>query len=202
MYHLPINHKDYNFREAQEIKKYFPFRFCGIFSGIHCSHRHSEPLPQYGSFISRISPEYLHTTESIFILWNWTKLWKLDSPTFFYNIYKIFPYYGIGQNYGHWIFQPFLQYLLSFPCFSFFFPLFVLQYFQIFPDYGRGPFLPVSSEVITSRGQLFGEKSPRPPRVRQDFWLQNGGNLRLFRWVSIRNRKLGASRENDKFERI
>ena len=93
VYHLPINHKDYNFREAQEIKKYFPFRFCGIFSDLHCSHRHSEPLPQYGSFISRISPEYLHTTENIFILWNWTKLWKLDSPTFFHNISKILPYY-------------------------------------------------------------------------------------------------------------
>ena len=42
----------------------------------------------YGSYISRIFLEYFHTTENISILWNWTKLWKLDIPTFFYNIPK------------------------------------------------------------------------------------------------------------------
>ena len=43
------------------------------------------PLPQYGSFISRIFPDHRA------ILWNFTKLWKLDFPTFFYNILKYFP---------------------------------------------------------------------------------------------------------------
>ena len=33
-----------------------------------------------------IFPEYF--------LWNWTKLWKLDFPTFFYNISKILPLNG------------------------------------------------------------------------------------------------------------
>ena len=40
-------------------------------------------FPEY----SRVFLElYFHTTENISILWNWTKLWKLDFPTFFYNI--------------------------------------------------------------------------------------------------------------------
>ena len=48
------------------------------------------PLPQYGSSISRIFPEYFHTTDNISILRNWTKLWKLDFQTFFYHIRKYF----------------------------------------------------------------------------------------------------------------
>ena len=35
------------------------------------------PLPQYGSFISRIFLEYFHATNNISIPWSWTKLWKL-----------------------------------------------------------------------------------------------------------------------------
>ena len=50
---------------------------------------------------------FLQNCQDISILWNWTKLWKLDFSTFFYKIAKIFPYYGIGENYGNWIFQPF-----------------------------------------------------------------------------------------------
>ena len=46
----------------------------------------SEPLPQYGSFISRIFPEYLK---------------NISIPR------KSFPNYGIGQNNGDWIFQPY-----------------------------------------------------------------------------------------------
>ena len=41
-------------------------------------------------------PEYFHSTDNISILWNWTKLWKLNFPTFFYNIFKIVPYIGRG----------------------------------------------------------------------------------------------------------
>ena len=48
-------------------------------------------FPEYLVFL-----EYFHTTEYISIQWNWTKLWKLDFPTFFYNISKIFPYNGRG----------------------------------------------------------------------------------------------------------
>ena len=58
---------------------------------------------QYGSFISRVFPAYFHTTDNISILWNWTKLWKLDFPTFFYNIYKLFPYYGQVQFFQHFL---------------------------------------------------------------------------------------------------
>ena len=50
--------------------------------------------------ISRIFPyhgKYFHTTDNISILWHWTKLWKLDFPTFFYNISKVFPHYGRGS---------------------------------------------------------------------------------------------------------
>ena len=36
--------------------------------------------------------QYFHTTENISIVRNWTKLWKLDFPTFSYYISKIFPY--------------------------------------------------------------------------------------------------------------
>ena len=50
----------------------------------------------YFQNISRVFLEYFHTTENISIPWNWTKLWKLDFPTFFYNISKIFPYCGRG----------------------------------------------------------------------------------------------------------
>ena len=32
------------------------------------------PLPQFGSFISRLYLEYFHTTVNVSILWNWTKL--------------------------------------------------------------------------------------------------------------------------------
>ena len=39
---------------------------------------------------------YFLTTENISILWNWTKLWKLDFPTFFCNIHKILLYSGKG----------------------------------------------------------------------------------------------------------
>ena len=42
---------------------------------------------------------YFHITGSITILnclWNCTKVWKLDFPTFLYNISKIFPNYGRG----------------------------------------------------------------------------------------------------------
>ena len=34
-----------------------------------------------GSLLPQI--KYFHTTEYISILWHWTKLWKLDFPTFF-----------------------------------------------------------------------------------------------------------------------
>ena len=37
--------------------------------------------------------EYFHTPADISVPWNWTKLWKLDFPSFFYNISKIFPDY-------------------------------------------------------------------------------------------------------------
>ena len=52
------------------------------------------PLQFYSQNIFRVFPEYFHTTENISILWNWAKLWKMDFPTFFYNISKIFSYYG------------------------------------------------------------------------------------------------------------
>ena len=39
--------------------------------------------------IPRVFLEHFHTTENISILWNWTKLWKLDFATFFYNISKL-----------------------------------------------------------------------------------------------------------------
>ena len=42
-------------------------------------------------------PEYFTTTENMCMVWNWTKLWKLDFPTFFYNVSKKFPYYGRGS---------------------------------------------------------------------------------------------------------
>ena len=45
---------------------------------------------------STVFLKYLHTMENISIVWNWTKLWKLDFPTLFYDISKIFPYYGKG----------------------------------------------------------------------------------------------------------
>ena len=56
-------------------------------------------------------------------------------PEYFWNIptpRKIFPCYGIGQNYGNWIFQP------------------LLQYFQKIPYYGRGPILPVPFSVMNT----------------------------------------------------
>ena len=46
--------------------------------------------------ISRVFLECFQTPENIFMLWNWTKLWKLDFASFFYNIPKIFSYYGRG----------------------------------------------------------------------------------------------------------
>ena len=52
-----------------------------------------------------IFPEYFHITVNISILWNWTKLLKLDFPTFFYNICKIFPCCGRGPTFlilGYW----------------------------------------------------------------------------------------------------
>ena len=52
----------------------------------------------YFQDISRVFLEYFHTTENISILWNGIKLWKLDFPTFFYNIFKILPYYGRGPS--------------------------------------------------------------------------------------------------------
>ena len=55
------------------------------------------PLPQYRSSISKVFPEYFHTTENISTLWNWTKLWKLDFPTIFYNMSPICPCYGRVQ---------------------------------------------------------------------------------------------------------
>ena len=56
-------------------------------------------FPGYSQSISRIFPyhrQHVHTMECVSILCNWTKLWKLDFPTFFYNIFKIFPYCGRG----------------------------------------------------------------------------------------------------------
>ena len=43
------------------------------------------PSPQYGSYVSRIFPEYFNVSISR----------------------TTFPYYGFGQNYGNWIFQIF-----------------------------------------------------------------------------------------------
>ena len=40
----------------------------------------------YFQNISRVFLEYFYSTDNISMLWNWTKLWKLDFPTFFYNI--------------------------------------------------------------------------------------------------------------------
>ena len=37
---------------------------------------------------SFVGSKYFHATENISIQWNWTKLWKLDFPTFFYNTSK------------------------------------------------------------------------------------------------------------------
>ena len=55
---------------------------------------------RYGSYISqnisRVFLEYFHTTENISMLWDWTKLWKLDFPAFFCHIYRIFTYYIRG----------------------------------------------------------------------------------------------------------
>ena len=67
------------------------------------------PLQEYGSFISRKFPgnrtrvflEYFHTTENISVLWNWTKLWKLDFSNFFYNISKIFKLEMICARLSH-----------------------------------------------------------------------------------------------------
>ena len=55
---------------------------------------------------NRIFP--YHAKKNISILWNWTKLWKLDFPTFFSNISKIFPYYGRGP-----IFQCTAEHVMS-----------------------------------------------------------------------------------------
>ena len=43
-------------------------------------------------------PEYFHTTENIPIPWNWTKLWILDFPKFFYSSSRIFLCWG-GPNF-------------------------------------------------------------------------------------------------------
>ena len=60
------------------------------------------PLPHYGSFISRIFLEYFHAPR------------------------KTFPYYGIGQNYGNWIFQPFFLTILT----RYFHTMEEVQFFQ------------------------------------------------------------------------
>ena len=67
--------------------------------------RKAGPLPQYGSFISseNISKIFL---DNISMLWNWTKVWKLDFPTFFYNIFKTFPYSGRGPIFSKWARYP------------------------------------------------------------------------------------------------
>ena len=63
------------------------------------------PLPQYGSFISRIFPEYFHTTDNI---WNWTKLWKLDFLTFSYNISILWNMFNFSNDHSFISFLSFL----------------------------------------------------------------------------------------------
>ena len=52
--------------------------------------------------ISSVFLEHFHTTENLSTLWNWTKLWKLDCPTFFFNISKYFHMIGEVQ-FCQWI---------------------------------------------------------------------------------------------------
>ena len=57
----------------------------------HCKNWTSSTLRTlYFQNISRVFQEYVHNTENTSILWNWTKLWKLD---FFNLFFTIFPKY-------------------------------------------------------------------------------------------------------------
>ena len=59
---------------------------------------HGLPLeePDLSHSMEVLFPEYFHTTEPYYGIVQ--KLWKLDFPTFFYNILKYFPTMDLHDN--------------------------------------------------------------------------------------------------------